>query len=162
MRAFWEADMTWQRKFAAPAIGLMIALAGYAWASEQSSSLVGGVQTHPVAIASRAAGPADSLSPGNRLIAEALFAAQRASVAEGPKAEGLAPWPMERIATSRLEGQNWGEVFQQMKGANLLQAETLGQVVTWYQYNYVKPEPNPYELRSSVATVPTSERNYGN
>jgi hypothetical protein len=49
-----------------------------------------------------------------------------------------------------------------MKTENLLQAETLGQVVTWYQYNYVKPEPNFYELRSSVATVPTRERNYGN
>jgi hypothetical protein len=159
MRAFWETDMTWQRKFAAPAIGLMIVAAGIAsWAGEQGNSLVGGVQTRSIASATRPAGSADTLSPGNRLIAEALFAAQ----ATLPGAQSVTPWPLERIAASRNAGQNWGEVFQQMKTANLLQADTLGQVVTWYQYNYVKAEPNPYELRSSVATVPTAERNYGN
>jgi len=146
--------MLWQRKIAAPVIGLMIAAAGVAWASEQGGGLAGAQQVRSVApVMTRPAGPVDALSPGNRLIAEALFAAQRAP---------SAAWPLDRIAASRLDGQNWGEVFQQMKTENLLQAETLGQVVTWYQYNYVKPEPNAHELRSSVATVPVRERNYGN
>ena len=153
VRAFWEIDMSVQRKLAAPVIGLMIAVAGVAWANEQGSSLMGAQQVRSVAAPARAASPADALSPGNRLIAQALFAAQRSA--------GGA-WPLERIAGARLDGQNWGDVFQKMKTEDLLQAETLGQVVTWYQYNYVKPEPSPYELRSSVATVPTRERNYGN
>ncbi len=153
LRAFWESDMSLQRKLAAPVIGLMIALAGVAWANEQGGGVMGAQQLRSVATPARAANPADALSPGNRLIAEALFAAQRTA--------GVA-WPLERIAASRLDGQNWGKVFQQMKTENLLQADNLGQVVTWYQYNYVEPEPNSYELRSSVATAPTRERNYGN
>lgn len=152
MRAFWEMDMSLQRKLAAPVIGLMIAVAGVAWANDQGG-VMGAQQVRSVAAPARAASPADALSPGNRLIAEALFAAQRMAGAA---------WPLERIAASRLDGQNWGDVFQQMKMENLLQAETLGQVVTWYQYNYVKPEPNSHQLRSSVATVPIRERNYGN
>lgn len=153
LRAFWESDMSLQRKLAAPVIGLMIALAGVAWANEQGGGVMGAQQLRSVATPARAANPADALSPGNRLIAEALFAAQRTAGAA---------WPLERIAASRLDGQNWGKVFQQMKTENLLQADNLGQVVTWYQYNYVEPEPNSYELRSSVATAPIRERNYGN
>jgi len=153
LRAFWESDMSLQRKLAAPVICLMIAMAGVVWANEHGGGVMGAQQERSVAAPARAANPADALSPGNRLIAEALFAAQQTAGAA---------WPLQRIAASRLDGQNWGDVFQQMKTENLLQAETLGQVVTWYQYNYVKPEPNSYELRSSVATVPTRERNYGN
>lgn len=153
VRAFWETDMLWERKFAAPVIGLMIAAAGVAWANEQGGAVAPLPQSHAVApVATPPAGAVDALSPGNRLIAQALFAAQRTGAA----------WPLERIAALRIDGQNWGDVFEQMKSQNLLQADTLGQVVSWYQYNYVKPEPTPRELRSSIATVPVRERNSGN
>ncbi len=72
----------------------------------------------------------DGLSPGNRLIAQALFNAQKAMTVTGLKA-----WSLERVASARSGGRNWGEVFQQMKQEGLLEAETLGQVVTWYQYH---------------------------
>lgn len=142
-----------QRKFAALAVGLMIATTGIARANDQSGAVPIAQQAYAAGTATRQIGPADKLSPGNRLIAEALFAAQRTA---------STTWPLDRIAEARLEGQNWGEVFQQMKAENLLQVETLGQVVTWYQYNYVKPEPNPSVWQSSVATFPASERTKGN
>jgi hypothetical protein len=72
----------------------------------------------------------ETLSPGNRLIAEALYSAQKVGALSGRQ-----PWSLERVATARTGGSNWGEVFQQMKRDGLVEAETLGQVVTWYQYN---------------------------
>lgn len=92
----------------------------------------------------------ESLSPGNRLIAQALFNAQKAGTPSGRQ-----PWSLERVASARAGGGNWGGVFQQMKQDGLVEAETLGQVVTWYQYHQVtslRPAP---DTAASVAGMTT-------
>jgi hypothetical protein len=97
----------------------------------------------------------DGLSPGNRLIAQALYNAQKAVTMSGLKA-----WSLDSVASARSAGRNWGEVFQQMKREGLLEAETLGQVVTWYQYHQataprVAP-PQPATLTGVSAVAPRS------
>lgn len=151
MRTFWERDLAWQQALAASAGALVIAV-GVAWASDQMN---GGGMSAPAMeqqFASRAAA-LEQMTPGNRLIAEALFAAQM------PDDGARSSWPLTRIASEREAGQSWGDVFQVMKSENLLRADTLGQVVTWYQYNYLKPEP--YAARASIATTPARDQ-YGN
>lgn len=95
----------------------------------------------------------ESLSPGNRLIAQALYNAQKASTLNGRQ-----PWSLERVAMARTGGSNWGEVFQQMKQDGLVEAQTLGQVVTWYQYHQVTPLRPTQDTAASLAgmTTPTS------
>lgn len=152
MRAFWERDLAWQQALAASAGALVIAV-GVAWASDQLS---GNGMSVPSTATSQLASRTtafEQMTPGNRLIAEALFAAQM------PDDGMRSSWPLTRIAMERAAGQSWGDVFQEMKGENLLRADTLGQVVTWYQYNYLKPEP--YAGRASIATTPASDE-YGN
>lgn len=90
----------------------------------------------------------DQLSPGNRLIAQALYNAQKAGSATGRQ-----PWSLERVAVARAGGQNWGDVFRQMKQEGLLEAETLGQVVTWYQYHQVTPVQAKRDSAASFAGV---------
>jgi len=90
----------------------------------------------------------DGLSPGNRLIAQALYSAQKSTAVTGRQ-----PWSLERVAVARAAGRNWGDVFQEMKQDGLLEAETLGQVVTWYQYHNVTPVQATQEPISSVAGV---------
>ena len=90
----------------------------------------------------------DGLSPGNRLIAQALYSAQKSTTITG-----LKPWSLEHVALARAGGRNWGDVFQEMKKDGLLEAETLGQVVTWYQYHNVTPVQTTREPISSVAGV---------
>lgn len=90
----------------------------------------------------------DELSPGNRLIAQALYNAQKAGTASGRK-----PWSLERVAVSRASGRNWGEVFRQMKQEGLMEAETLGQVVTWYQYHQVTRVQATPDSAASLAGV---------
>jgi hypothetical protein len=68
----------------------------------------------------------ESLSPGNKRIATALFEAQNTS------ASGAAPMTLEQIAQERRSGRKWGDVFQAMKSQGLIQAETLGQVLGRY------------------------------
>jgi len=150
MRAFWEREAAWQRAIAVSAAALMIAV-GVAWASDQSAS---SLQARQEQFSGRSGSAVGDLSPGNRLIAETLFAAQ------SPDAGGQRSWSLARIAASRGAGQSWGEVFQQMKDENLLRAQTLGQAVTWYQYNYLKAEP--YKAQMPPATTPASEKSYGN
>ena len=88
----------------------------------------------------------EGLSPGNRLIAQALYSAQKAGALGG-----RLPWSLERVAMARTGGNNWGEVFQQMKRDDLVEAETLGQVVTWYQYHQVTPLRPAQDTAASVA-----------
>lgn len=90
----------------------------------------------------------DGLSPGNRLIALALYSAQKSAATTGHQ-----PWSLERVAVARVGGRNWGDVFQEMKQDGLVEAETLGQVVTWYQYHNVTPVQATQEPISSVAGV---------
>jgi hypothetical protein len=67
----------------------------------------------------------DSLSPGNKRIATALFEAQKSNTS--------APsMTLDQIAQVRRSGKTWGEVFQIMKSQGLVQAETLGQVIGRY------------------------------
>jgi hypothetical protein len=68
------------------------------------------------------------------LIAQALYRAQKSATVSGVQA-----WSLERIALERAGGRHWGEVFQQLKRDGLVEAETLGQVVTWFQYHNVAP-----------------------
>jgi hypothetical protein len=91
----------------------------------------------------------EGLSPGNRLIAQALFNAQKAVTVGGRHA-----WSLERVAVARTGGSNWGEVFQQMKRDGLIEAETLGQVVTWYQYHQATTQAPPAgAMRDAAAAV---------
>ena len=68
----------------------------------------------------------ESLSPGNKRIATALFEAQNTS------ASGATPMTLEQIAHERRSGRKWGDVFQEMKSQGLIEAETLGQVLGRY------------------------------
>ncbi|MGH7304364.1 MAG: hypothetical protein ACRELZ_13800 [Candidatus Rokuibacteriota bacterium] len=68
----------------------------------------------------------DSLSPGNKRIATALFEAQSGT------GGGVTPMTLEQIAQERRSGRKWGDVFQAMKSQGLIQAETLGQVLGRY------------------------------
>lgn len=88
-------------------------------AVENGSSLV---STSPVSASARGL---EGLSPGNRLIAQALHAAQTSTTLTGHQ-----PWSLERISLARASGRHWGEVFQQLKRNGLVEAETLGQVVS--------------------------------
>lgn len=94
----------------------------------------------------------DSLSPGNRLIAQALFNAQKSSTLSGSQA-----WSLERIAMARAEGRNWGDVFLTLKHDGLVEAQSLGQVVTWYQYHNMSPEKAAPELTPSMAVKLVTE-----
>ncbi len=71
-----------------------------------------------------ATGSADALSPGNRNIAEALFAAQK----EG----GANNFTLDQIATLKSDGLGWGQVFSHLRteGAVPEGARNLGQVVS--------------------------------
>ncbi len=95
----------------------------------------------------------DTLSPGHQLIARALYNAQKTATVTGLKA-----WSLERVASLRVSGRNWGEVFQQMKQEGLLEAETLGQVVTWYQYHQATAPraPGPATLTGVSVVAPKS------
>lgn len=94
----------------------------------------------------------DGLSPGNRLIAQALFNAQKSTTITGSQ-----PWSLERIAMARAEGRNWGEVFLTLKHDGLVEAQSLGQVVTWYQYHNMSPERAAPELSPSMAVKLVTE-----
>lgn len=68
----------------------------------------------------------ESLSPANRRIATALFAAQKTSTSTAQ------PLTLDQIAQERRSGKSWGEIFQAMKSQGLIQAETLAQVLGRY------------------------------
>jgi hypothetical protein len=102
----------------------------------------------PVSTAPATTRGLDGLSPGNRLIAQALYSAQKSATVTGRQ-----PWSLDRVAVARAGGRNWGDVFQEMKQNGLLEAETLGQVVTWYQYHSVTPTQAPQQPISSVVGV---------
>src|SRR5713101_2969225 len=105
--------MTIRILVAAVGIGLMLANPGWA----QSS-------TTPTTSAARTF---DSLSPGNRKIANALFSAQNTA------GTNLTPLTKNQIAA--LKGtEGWGKVFKQMKADGLVHARNLGQVVSAHQH----------------------------
>jgi hypothetical protein len=68
----------------------------------------------------------ESLSPGNKRTAVALFEAQK------PSASNVTPLSLDQIAQERRSGRSWGDVFQTMKSQGLIDAETLAQVLGRY------------------------------
>lgn len=68
----------------------------------------------------------DSLSPGNKRVAVALFEAQK-----NPAQNGT-PLTLDQIAQERRSGKSWGDVFQAMKSQGLIDAETLAQALGRY------------------------------
>lgn len=73
-----------------------------------------------------ASGAYESLSPGNKRVAAALFEAQKSTTG------GTAPLTRDQIAEERRSGKSWGDVFQAMKSQGLVQAESLAQVLGRY------------------------------
>jgi hypothetical protein len=78
------------------------------------------------AVASTSSSAYESLSPGNKRIAVALFEAQKSS------AQNVTPRTLDQIAQERRSGKSWGDVFQTMKSQGLIDAETLAQVLGRY------------------------------
>lgn len=68
----------------------------------------------------------DSLSPGNRKIAEALFQGQ----SDGGEGDSATGWTRDDIALAKQDGQGWGQIFKQMKEDGLVDARNLGQLVS--------------------------------
>ena len=60
-----------------------------------------------------------SLPPGERSIADTLYEAQR-----GPHR-----WSRDQIATAKLSGDGWGQIFHEMRRDGLIHAKSLGQVI---------------------------------
>ena len=127
----------------AAAIGIVLWAMSGPVAAGDSSGAVEVKRPTEAAAPSRAL---DGLSPGNRLIAQALFNAQKSSAVSGSQ-----PWSLERIAMARAEGRNWGEVFLILKHDGLVEAQSLGQVVTWYQYHNMSPNKAAPDSSPSMA-----------
>ena len=68
----------------------------------------------------------ESLSPGNKRVAVALFEAQKSSTAD------TTPLTLDQIAQERRSGKAWSDVFLALKSQGLIQAETLAQVLGRY------------------------------
>ena len=82
--------------------------------------------TAPAMAATPASSAYETLSPGNKRIAVALFEAQKSS------AQSVTPLTLDQIAHERRSGKSWGDVFQAMKSQGLIDAETLAQVLGRY------------------------------
>lgn len=67
-------------------------------------------------------GAFDKLSPGGQRIARALFEAQRG--------QGSSTMSLDDIASRKLGGRGWGEVFKEMKEQGLVHEKNLGQVIS--------------------------------
>lgn len=64
-------------------------------------------------------GAYDTLPPGNKSIAESLYNAQT----------GPTYWTRDQIATAKMSGDGWGEIFHEMKRDGLITEKSLGQVI---------------------------------
>lgn len=64
-------------------------------------------------------GAYDTLPSGEKQLADSLYAAQT----------GRSPWTRDQIATARVSGAGWGEIFQEMRGDGLLTEASLARVV---------------------------------
>ena len=98
------------------------------WAQSPSTVMTSGTS------ASSTTTTFESLSPGDRKIANALFTAQTAT--------GSARLSRDQIAT--LKGSaGWGQVFERMKADGVLQARNLGQVVSRSEHQVHTSAPGP-------------------
>lgn len=105
----------------AAALGILMLVATIGTAAAQPKSA-----TQPELASVPSSSAFESLSPGNKRVATALFEAQ------GMTTSGAIPMTLEQIAQERRSGRKWGDVFQDMKSQGLIQAETLGQVLGRY------------------------------
>jgi hypothetical protein len=69
----------------------------------------------------------DRLSLGNQKVASALYQAQTPIVGTTAR-----PLSLEQIAAKRRNGQEWGQIFRELKTQGLVHERTLGQVVARY------------------------------
>src|SRR5215510_13008428 len=72
----------------------------------------------------------DKLSLGNQKVAASLHQAQTPGTSPTGSAIGLLT--LQQIASKRLSGQSWGQIFREMKAQGLVQEKSLGQVVSRY------------------------------
>lgn len=72
------------------------------------------------------------LSPGDRIIAGTLYAAQ-------PEGRGATTqrWTLDRIAAARTEGRDWDVVFQEMKSSGGVAARDLAELLGSYTRPHV-------------------------
>jgi hypothetical protein len=104
----------------AAALGVLTLVAAMGTAEAQSKSAA-----QPELASVPSPGAFESLSPGNKRVATALFEAQNTT-------GSVTPMTLEQIAQERRSGRKWGDVFKDMKSQGLIQAETLGQVLGRY------------------------------
>jgi hypothetical protein len=72
----------------------------------------------------------DKLSLGNQKVAASLYQAQTAGTS--PTGSPIRPLTLQQIASKRLSGQSWGQIFREMKAQGLVQEKSLSQVVSRY------------------------------
>ena len=94
-----------------------------AWATGASAETSARPAAPPAIVSTPSQSAFAQLSPGNRRTAIALFEAQQTS---STSAQRLT---LDQIAQERRSGKSWGEIFRAMKSQELIQAETLGQVL---------------------------------
>jgi len=84
----------------------------------------------------------DKLSLGNQKVAASLHQAQTPGTSPTGSAIGLLT--LQQIASKRLSGQSWGQIFREMKAQGLVQEKSLSQVVSRYG------QVGDYELRTTA------------
>lgn len=90
------------------------------------------------------------LSPGNQIIARALYDAQACS-----HNASAGHWSLERIARASTGGRNWGDAFMRMHKIGLFTVNGLSEIVFTYQKpRILKAADSPAEQSgpSSVTT----------
>ena len=72
----------------------------------------------------------DKLSIGNQTVAASLYQAQSAGT------PSTRPLTLDQLAAKKRAGQEWGQIFRELKAKGLVHEKSLGQVVTRYgQFN---------------------------
>src|SRR5262245_20199401 len=70
----------------------------------------------------------DKLSLGNQKVAASLHQAQTPGTS--PTGSPIGLLTLQQIASKRLSGQSWGQIFREMKAQGLVQEKSLSQVVS--------------------------------
>lgn len=130
------------------AAAALLILAGPAWAQYDGGGSAG--SRPPSAIPAPAmTNNFEKLPAGDRKIARALFMAQR------PTRSGPAPLSLSQIADLKARG-NWAKVFSQMQARGLIQAKSLGQVVSGYERQQRRSDVRSSGEPERAATLVTS------
>ena len=72
----------------------------------------------------------DKLSLGNQKVAASLHQAQTPGTS--PTGSPIGLLTLQQIASKRLSGQSWGQIFREMKAQGLVHEKSLSQVVSRY------------------------------